>query len=153
ERGEEVRITSTIRNTDRTAGAMLSGEVAKRYGHAGLPDDTIHVKFTGTAGQSFGAWLARGVTFELEGDANDYVRQGLAGGRIIARPTQDAAIVPEESIIVGNTVLYGAIEGECYFRGVAGERFAVRNSGAVAVIEGAGDHCCEYMTGGLVVVL
>jgi glutamate synthase (NADPH/NADH) large chain len=153
ERGARVRILTTIRNTDRTAGAMLSGEIAKRYGHAGLPADTIHVKFTGTAGQSFGAWLVRGVTFELEGDANDYVGKGLSGGRIIVRPTADAAIVPEESIIVGNTVLYGAIEGECYFRGVAGERFAVRNSGAIAVIEGAGDHCCEYMTGGIVVVL
>ena len=111
------------------------------------------MKLTGTAGQSFGAWLARGVTFELEGDANDYVGKGLSGGRIIVRPPADAGIVPEESIIVGNTVLYGAIEGECYFRGVAGERFAVRNSGAIAVIEGAGDHCCEYMTGGVVVVL
>jgi glutamate synthase (NADPH/NADH) large chain len=153
ERGEPARIVTTIGNTDRTAGAMLSGEVAKRYGHEGLPDNTIHVKFTGTAGQSFGAFLARGVTFELDGDANDYVGKGLSGGRIIIRPTADAAIVPEESIIVGNTVLYGAIDGECYFRGVAGERFAVRNSGAIAVIEGAGDHCCEYMTGGIVVVL
>jgi glutamate synthase (NADPH/NADH) large chain len=148
-----VRIESAIKNTDRAVGAMLSGEIAKRYEHEGLPDDTISVKFTGTAGQSFGAWLARGVTFELEGDANDYVGKGLSGGRIVARPTADAGIVPEDSIIVGNTVLYGAIEGECYFRGVAGERFAVRNSGAVAVIEGAGDHCCEYMTGGIVVVL
>jgi len=111
------------------------------------------VKFTGTAGQSFGAWLARGVSFELEGEANDYVGKGLSGGRIVVRPAIDSGIVPEESIIVGNTVLYGAIEGECYFRGIAGERFAVRNSGAVAVVEGAGDHCCEYMTGGLVVVL
>jgi glutamate synthase (NADPH/NADH) large chain len=111
------------------------------------------VKLTGTAGQSFGAWLARGVTFELQGDANDYVGKGLSGGRIIIRPTADAGIKAEDSIIVGNTVLYGAIEGECFFRGVAGERFAVRNSGAVAVIEGAGDHCCEYMTGGVVVVL
>ena len=153
ERGVPVRIETTIRNTDRTAGAMLSGEIAKRYGHEGLPSDTIHVKLVGTAGQSFGAWLARGVTFELEGDTNDYVGKGLSGGRIIVRPTADAGIVPEESIIVGNTVLYGAIEGECYFRGVAGERFAVRNSGAIAVIEGAGDHCCEYMTGGIVVVL
>jgi glutamate synthase (NADPH/NADH) large chain len=153
ERGAPVRIVTAIRNTDRTAGAMLSGEVAKRYGHAGLPVNTIHVKLTGTAGQSFGAWLARGVTFELEGDANDYVGKGLSGGRIVVRPTADAGIVPEESIIVGNTVLYGAIEGECYFRGIAGERFAVRNSGAIAVIEGAGDHCCEYMTGGVVVVL
>jgi glutamate synthase (NADPH/NADH) large chain len=151
--GKRVEITSAIKNTDRTAGAMLSGEIAKRYDHEGLPTDTIRVRFTGTAGQSFGAWLARGMTFELEGDANDYVGKGLSGGHIIIRPTADAGIVPEESIIVGNTVLYGAIEGECYFRGVAGERFAVRNSGAIAVIEGAGDHCCEYMTGGIVVVL
>ena len=119
----------------------------------GLPDDTIHVSLKGTAGQSFGAFLAKGVTFELEGDANDYVGKGLSGGRIVIRPPADAGIVPEESIIVGNTVLYGAIAGECYFRGVAGERFAVRNSGATAIVEGAGDHCCEYMTGGIVVVL
>ncbi len=136
DRGAPVRFSATIKNTDRAAGAMLSGEVAKRYGHDGLPDDTIHVRFKGTAGQSFGAWLARGVTLELEGDANDYVGKGLSGGKIIIRPPADAGIVPEESIIVGNTVLYGAIAGECYFRGVAGERFAVRNSGAVAVIEG-----------------
>ncbi len=153
DRATPVRIATAIKNTDRAAGAMLSGEVARRYGHAGLPVDTIKVRFTGTAGQSFGAWLARGVTFELEGDANDYVGKGLSGGRIILRPAADAGFVPEQSIIVGNTVLYGAIEGECYFRGVAGERFAVRNSGAIAVIEGAGDHCCEYMTGGIVVVL
>jgi glutamate synthase (NADPH/NADH) large chain len=132
---------------------MLSGEIAKRYGHGGLPHDTIVAHFTGTAGQSFGAFLARGVTFELDGDANDYVGKGLSGGRIVVRPPAGSGIVPEESIIIGNTVLYGAIEGECYFRGVAGERFAVRNSGALAVIEGAGDHCCEYMTGGVVVVL
>ena len=153
DRGAPVRLQATIRNIDRAAGGMLSGEVAKRYGHAGLPDSTIHVRFTGTAGQSFGAWLARGITFELDGDANDYVGKGLSGGHIIIRPPADSGIVPEQSIIVGNTVLYGAIEGECYFRGVAGERFAVRNSGAIAVIEGAGDHCCEYMTGGVVVVL
>jgi glutamate synthase (NADPH/NADH) large chain len=153
DRGAPVRLHATIKNTDRTAGAMLSGEVAQRYGHAGLPDDTIHVSMKGTAGQSFGAWLAKGVTFELEGEANDYVGKGLSGGRIIIRPPAVSPIVPEESIIVGNTVLYGAISGECYFRGVAGERFAVRNSGATAVIEGAGDHCCEYMTGGVVVVL
>ncbi|HLH95518.1 MAG TPA: glutamate synthase large subunit [Xanthobacteraceae bacterium] len=153
DRGAPVRINATIKNIDRAAGAMLSGEVAKRYGHTGLPADTIHVKLTGTAGQSFGAWLARGITFELEGEANDYVGKGLSGGRIIVRPAIDAGIVPEESIIVGNTVLYGAIEGECYLRGIAGERFAVRNSGALAVVEGAGDHCCEYMTGGIVVVL
>jgi len=153
DRGAHARIVTTITNTDRAAGAMLSGEIAKRYGHAGLPDDTIHVKLTGTAGQSFGAWLARGVTLELEGEGNDYVGKGLSGGRIIVRPPVDGGIVPEESIIVGNTVLYGAILGECYIRGIAGERFAVRNSGAVAVVEGAGDHCCEYMTGGVVVVL
>jgi glutamate synthase (NADPH/NADH) large chain len=153
DRGAPVKIEETIRNIDRAAGAMLSGEIAKHYGHAGLPDDTIHVKLTGTAGQSFGAWLTRGITFELEGEANDYVGKGLSGGRLIVYPSRDASIVPEESIIVGNTVLYGAIEGECYFRGIAGERFAVRNSGAIAVVEGAGDHCCEYMTGGVVVVL
>jgi glutamate synthase (NADPH) large chain len=149
-----VRIETPIRNTDRTAGAMLSGEIAKAYGHAGLPDGTIHVKLAGTAGQSFGAWLARGVTFELEGEANDYVGKGLSGGCIIVYPPRRAILIePEQSIIVGNTVLYGAIDGECYFRGIAGERFAVRNSGAIAVVEGAGDHCCEYMTGGVVVVL
>ena len=151
--GTPVKITTEIRNIDRSAGAMLSGEVAKRYGHEGLPDDTIHVSLTGTSGQSFGAWLAKGVTFDLQGEGNDYVGKGLSGGKIIVRPTDDSGIVPEESIIVGNTVLYGAISGECYFRGVAGERFAVRNSGAVAVVEGAGDHCCEYMTGGIVIVL
>ena len=153
ERGTPVRLSLPIWNTDRTTGAMLSGEIAKRYGHEGLPPDTITVNFKGTAGQSFGAFLARGVSFELEGDANDYVGKGLSGGRIVMRPQAKSGIVPEDSIIIGNTVLYGAIEGECYFRGVAGERFAVRNSGAVAVIEGAGDHCCEYMTGGVVVVL
>jgi glutamate synthase (NADPH) large chain len=151
--GTPVRLTSAITNTDRTTGAMLSGEIAKRYGHEGLPHETITVKFKGTAGQSFGAFLARGVSFELDGDANDYVGKGLSGGRIVVRPPAEASIVPERSIVIGNTVLYGAIEGECYFRGVAGERFAVRNSGAVAVIEGAGDHCCEYMTGGVAVVL
>ncbi len=151
--GERVVIDRPIRNTDRTAGAMLSGEVAKRFAHAGLPDDTIHVDLTGTAGQSFGAFLARGVTLDLVGEANDYVGKGLSGGRIIVRPSPVSAAVPEESIIVGNTVLYGAIAGECYFRGIAGERFAVRNSGAIAVVEGTGDHGCEYMTGGVVVVL
>jgi glutamate synthase (NADPH/NADH) large chain len=151
--GAPVKLETPITNTDRSAGAMLSGEIAKRYGHVGLPDDTIQVKLKGTAGQSFGAWLARGVTFDLEGEANDYVGKGLSGGKLIVRPPANSGIVPEESIIVGNTVLYGAIAGECYFRGIAGERFAVRNSGAIAVIEGAGDHCCEYMTGGVVVVL
>ena len=142
-----------IKNVDRSAGAMLSGELARRYGHRGLKDDTIHVTLNGTAGQSFGAFLARGITFDLVGDGNDYVGKGLSGGRIIVRPPENTRIVAENSIIVGNTVLYGAISGECYFRGVAGERFAVRNSGAVAVVEGVGDHGCEYMTGGVVVVL
>jgi glutamate synthase (NADPH/NADH) large chain len=142
-----------IKNTDRTAGAMLSGEIASRYGHAGLPEDTIWLTFKGTAGQSFGAWAAKGVTLDLVGEANDYVGKGLSGGKLIVRPNALSGIKPEESIIVGNTVLYGAILGECYFRGVAGERFAVRNSGAYAVVEGTGDHGCEYMTGGVVVVL
>ena len=153
DRGAPVKIETEINNTNRSAGAMLSGAVAKIYGHAGLPHDTINVSLKGTAGQAFGAWLANGITFDLEGVANDYVGKGLSGGRIIVKPPHDSAIVPEESIIVGNTVMYGAIKGECYFRGIAGERFAVRNSGAVAVVEGAGDHCCEYMTGGIVVVL
>ncbi len=153
EEKKPVKIELPIRNTDRTTGAMLSGVIAKAYGHAGLPDDTIWVKFTGSAGQSFGAWLAHGVTLDLEGEGNDYVGKGLSGGRIIVRPPDNSGIVPEESIIVGNTVLYGAIAGECYFRGIAGERFAVRNSGATAVVEGTGDHGCEYMTGGIVVVI
>ncbi|WP_049767869.1 glutamate synthase large subunit [Parvibaculum lavamentivorans] len=153
EHKKPVQIELPINNTDRATGAMLSGEIAKRHGHAGLPDETIHVKLKGTAGQSFGAWVAAGVTLELEGEANDYVGKGLSGGRLIVYPPANCRIVPEESIIVGNTVLYGAINGECYFRGVAGERFAVRNSGAIAVVEGTGDHGCEYMTGGIVVVL
>ena len=148
-----VQIRSGIRNFNRTVGAMLSGEVAKRFGHEGLPDDTLHVRLDGTAGQSFGAFLARGVTLELAGEGNDYVGKGLSGGRIAIYPPENSKLVAEDNIIVGNTVLYGAIEGECYFRGVAGERFAVRNSGAVAVVEGVGDHGCEYMTGGCVVVL
>ncbi|CAN7231941.1 glutamate synthase large subunit [Pararhizobium sp. LjRoot235] len=148
-----VSIEVDIRNVDRSAGAMLSGEVAKRYRHKGLKDDTISVKLRGTAGQSFAAFLARGITFELIGDGNDYVGKGLSGGRIVVRPPETSKIVAAKSIIVGNTVLYGAISGECYFNGVAGERFAVRNSGAIAVVEGVGDHGCEYMTGGVVVVL
>jgi glutamate synthase (NADPH/NADH) large chain len=148
-----VKLSARVHNTDRTIGAMLSGEIARRYGHAGLPEDTIHISLTGTAGQSFGAWAAHGLTLDLEGEANDYVGKGLSGGRLVVRPRPDMAAKPEESIIVGNTVLYGAIAGEAYFRGIAGERFAVRNSGAVVVVEGAGDHCCEYMTGGVVVVL
>ncbi|KHD08577.1 glutamate synthase [Candidatus Thiomargarita nelsonii] len=153
EQRQAVRMSMQIHNYNRTFGAMLSGEVAKRYGHAGLPEDTIYIKVTGCAGQSFGAFVARGVTIELEGEANDYVGKGLSGGRLIIYPPKECPIVAEENIIVGNTVLYGAISGECFFRGVAGERFAVRNSGAIAVIEGVGDHGCEYMTGGVVVVL
>ncbi len=148
-----VVIDSEIRNVNRTVGTMLSHEVAKRYGHAGLPDDTIQVKFTGTAGQSFGAFLSHGISFELRGEGNDYVGKGLCGGRISIMPPDDAKLIAADNIIVGNTVLYGATSGECYFSGVAGERFAVRNSGAIAVVEGLGDHGCEYMTGGLVVVL
>ena len=148
-----VQIETAIGNTDRTAGTLLSGEIARRYGHKGLPEDTIYVKLRGTAGQSFGAFAAHGLTLDLIGEGNDYVGKGLSGGRLIVRPPEETQIVPEQSIIVGNTVLYGAITGECYFRGVAGERFAVRNSGAVAVVEGTGDHGCEYMTGGVVVVI
>jgi len=148
-----VQINETVNNVNRTVGAMLSGEVARRHGHAGLPDDTIQITLTGTAGQSFGAFLARGVTLTLVGDGNDYVGKGLSGGRVIVRQPENVSRSPLENIIVGNTVLYGAIAGEAYFEGVAGERFAVRNSGAVAVVEGCGDHGCEYMTGGVVVVL
>jgi len=153
ENGQPVRLERSVRNVDRTVGAMLSGEVARRHGHAGLPEDTISVKFTGTAGQSFGAFLARGVSIELTGDANDYVGKGLSGGRIVVKPPAGLSRDPAENIVVGNTVLYGAIAGEAYFHGVAGERFAVRNSGAVAIVEGTGDHGCEYMTGGVVAVL
>ena len=151
--GEAVHIERDIRNIHRTVGAMLSGEIAQRYGHAGLPDDTITIRFEGTAGGSFGAFLAHGVSLELVGDANDYVGKGLSGGHVVVRQPEAAPREPTENIIVGNTVLYGAIAGEVYFEGVAGERFAVRNSGALAVVEGVGDHGCEYMTGGVVVVL
>ncbi|NCA69431.1 MAG: glutamate synthase large subunit [Sphingobacteriia bacterium] len=154
ERGEPVRIETAIRNFNRCLGTMLSGRVAERYGHAGLPEDSIHIKANGTGGQSLGAWVARGVTIELEGEANDYVGKGLSGGRIIIYPPAESGIArAEDNIIIGNTVLYGAISGECFFRGVAGERFCVRNSGATAVVEGVGDHGCEYMTGGIAVVL
>lgn len=146
-------MTKTIKNTNRTVGAMLSGEIAKKYGNAGLPEDTIQFTFTGSAGQSFGAFLAHGVTFKLEGDANDYVGKGLSGGKIIIVPPATSTFKPEENIIAGNTLLYGATSGEIYINGRVGERFCVRNSGAVAVVEGAGDHCCEYMTGGRTVVL
>ncbi|MFZ6801025.1 glutamate synthase-related protein [Undibacterium sp. Di24W] len=153
ETGEKVSFIQPIKNLNRTVGAMLSGEVAKRYGHAGLPDDTIHIQLQGTAGQSAGAFLARGVTLDLVGEGNDYVGKGLSGGRIIIRPNTEFRGWAVDNIICGNTVLYGAIAGEAFINGVAGERFAVRNSGALAVIEGTGDHGCEYMTGGTVVVL
>jgi len=153
EKGEKVVIESPIINTNRTVGTMLSNQVATRYGHIGLPDNTITVKLSGTAGQSFAAFLAHGITFELTGEGNDYVGKGLCGGRIVIKPPQAFHGKPEENIIVGNTVMYGATVGESYFRGVAGERFCVRNSGASAVVEGVGNHGCEYMTGGTVVVL
>jgi len=154
ENREPVKLDLKIENRNRSAGAMLSGEVAKRYGHAGLPDDTISIKLTGTTGQSFGAWTCRGITLEVEGEGNDYIGKGLSGGKlIIYPPTTATQIDASKSIIAGNTVLYGAVEGECFLRGVAGERFAVRNSGATAVVEGVGDHGCEYMTGGVVAVL
>ena len=154
ERGERVEIAIDIKNYNRTFGTLLSGRVAEKFGHAGLPEDTIYIRARGTAGQSFGAWLARGVTIELAGEGNDYVGKGLSGGKLIIYPPAESAIErAEDNIIVGNTVLYGAISGECYFRGVAGERFAVRNSGVTAVVEGVGDHGCEYMTGGVVVCL
>ena len=148
-----VRIETPVRNTNRIVGGMLSGVVAKRYGLEGLPDDTIWIKCAGTAGQSFGAFLARGVTLELEGDANDYVGKGMSGGRLVVYPPKQSQFDPHHNIIIGNTVLYGAVDGEAFFRGVAGERFAVRNSGVFAVVEGVGDHGCEYMTGGCVVVI
>ncbi|HTN63026.1 MAG TPA: glutamate synthase subunit alpha, partial [Devosia sp.] len=153
EQGTAVHIALPVRSRDRAVGAMLSGALASRYGHDGLPDDTIAIALTGTAGQSFGAFLAKGISIDLVGDANDYVGKGLSGGRLVVRPAAGATTVPGNSIIVGNTVLYGAIAGEAYFCGVAGERFAVRNSGAIAVVEGTGDHGCEYMTGGAVVVI
>jgi glutamate synthase (NADPH) large chain len=151
--GTRIEFKLPIKNTHRTVGAMLSGEIARKHGSAGLPDDTIRFHFSGSAGQSFGAFLANGVTLELEGDANDYVGKGLSGGRVIVYPPSTSTFVPEDNILLGNVVLYGATSGEAFFNGMAGERFAVRNSGAVAVVEGLGDHGCEYMTKGLVIVL
>jgi len=153
ERGDKVKIEIPIRNINRTVGAMLSSAIATRYGHDGLPEDTVHVRLAGSAGQSFGAFLARGVSLDLTGDTNDYCGKGLSGGRISVQPSAKFRGEATDNIITGNVVLYGAIAGEAYFRGVAGERFAVRNSGAHAVVEGVGDHGCEYMTGGSVVVL
>jgi glutamate synthase (ferredoxin) len=148
-----VDIILPIRNVNRTVGTILGSEVSKRYGAEGLPEDTIRIHFNGSAGQSFGAFLPRGLTFTLEGDANDYIGKGLSGGKLIVYPPRQASFVPEENILIGNVALYGATSGEAYFRGMAGERFAVRNSGVHAVVEGVGDHGCEYMTGGRVVVI
>jgi glutamate synthase domain-containing protein 2/glutamate synthase domain-containing protein 1/glutamate synthase domain-containing protein 3 len=153
EKGTKVRHELPISNVNRTVGTMLSGRVAMKYGFAGLPDETIHFKFTGSAGQSLGAFLAKGITLEVEGEANDYVGKGISGGRIIVYPPKEATFKPEENIIAGNTIAYGAISGEIYLRGVVGERFCVRNSGVHAVVEGVGDHGCEYMTGGRVVII
>ncbi len=153
ENKEQIIIEKNIRNTDRAVGAMLSGFITGKFGPDGLADDTIHLIFRGSAGQSFGAFLAKGITLKLKGDSNDYLGKGLSGGRIIVVPSDDSGFKAEENVIVGNTVLYGATSGEVYIRGIAGERFCVRNSGATAVAEGVGDHCCEYMTGGKVVIL
>jgi len=153
ERGEKVKLERQVRNVNRTVGGILSGEIARRHGAEGLPEGTVEVHFTGSAGQSFGAWLAGGVVFELEGESNDYVGKGLSGGVVVVRPPDAAGYLAEETVIVGNTCLYGATSGRAFFRGLAGERFAVRNSGASAVVEGVGDHGCEYMTGGRVAVL
>jgi len=151
--GKAVKFELPINNVNRTVGAMLSHEVVKRWGESGLPDGTIHGRFSGSAGQSFGAWLAHGITLELSGDANDYVGKGLSGGRLAIYPPEESPFLPEQNVIIGNVVLYGATSGRAFFRGLAAERFAIRNSGARAVVEGVGDHGCEYMTGGRVVVL
>ena len=153
DRRERVEIASPIRNVNRTVGTMLGAELTRRFGGEGLPDDTITIAFEGSAGQSFGAFLPKGITLRLEGDANDYTGKGLSGGRIIVRPSKSATFAAEDNIIAGNVVLYGATQGEMFLRGIVGERFCVRNSGATAVVEGVGDHGCEYMTGGRVVVL
>jgi len=150
---EGVEETFHIRNTDRTTGAMLSNEVSKAYKGEGLPEDTIRYTFRGSAGQSFGAFLARGITFRLEGEANDYFGKGLSGGKLIVHPVEDSRLATDENIIIGNVAFYGATSGKAYIRGMAGERFAVRNSGVSAVVEGVGDHACEYMTGGRIAVL
>jgi glutamate synthase (NADPH/NADH) large chain len=152
-RGEAVEIDLPIRNVNRTVGTMLGHEVTKRHGGDGLPDGTVSITLTGSAGQSFGAFVPRGITLRLHGDANDYLGKGLSGGRIVVRPHEDAPFVAEENIVAGNVILYGATGGEVFLRGLVGERFCVRNSGALAVVEGVGDHGCEYMTGGRVVVL
>jgi glutamate synthase domain-containing protein 3 len=148
-----IEIDLPVRNIHRAVGTMLSGEIARKYGSAGLPDETVRIHLTGAAGQSLGAFLANGVTLTLEGEANDYVGKGLSGGRLVVYPPRTSGFAAEENILIGNVALYGATSGEAFFNGVAGERFAVRNSGATAVVEGVGDHGCEYMTNGLVLVL
>jgi glutamate synthase domain-containing protein 3 len=153
ERGEKVTADLAIRNVNRVVGTITGSEVTRKWGAKGLPEDTIHLRFKGSAGQSFGAFMPKGMTFELEGDANDYFGKGLSGGKVIVRPSPQATFVPEENIIIGNVALYGATGGEAFIRGMAGERFAVRNSGVDTVVEAVGDHGCEYMTGGHVVVL
>jgi glutamate synthase (NADPH/NADH) large chain len=153
ERGERVRIDARVQNKHRCVGGLLSGEIARRHGDDGLPDDTIVIDAHGHGGQSFGGWLMRGVTLQLDGDANDYTGKGMSGGVLAVRPPEGSTFVPEENVLIGNTVLYGATRGRAFFRGLAGERFAVRNSGVSAVVEGVGDHGCEYMTGGRVIVL
>jgi len=153
ERGEEVVIDMPIRNVNRTVGTILGSELTRKYGADGLPDDTIRLNFTGSAGQSFGAFVPKGMTLTLEGDANDYVGKGLSGGKLVIHPPRESSFVAERNVVIGNVALYGATAGRAFFRGLAGERFCVRNSGALAVVEGVGDHGCEYMTGGVVLIL
>jgi glutamate synthase (ferredoxin) len=153
EEGKPVTLDLPVRNVNRTVGTILGYELTRRHGGDGLPDDTIRLNFSGSAGQSFGAFIPRGITMTLEGDANDYIGKGLSGGKIVVFPPRQATFIPEENILIGNVALYGATSGEAYFRGVGGERFCVRNSGAEAVVEGVGDHGCEYMTGGRVVII
>src|SRR5208282_4689689 len=153
ERGEKVRAELSIINVNRVVGTITGSEITRKHGPAGLPEDTVLLKFTGSAGQSFGAFIPRGMTLELEGDANDYFGKGMSGGKLIVYPSKSSSFVPEENIIIGNVALYGATAGEIFVRGMAGERFAVRNSGVNAVVEAIGDHGCEYMTGGNVIVL
>jgi glutamate synthase (ferredoxin) len=153
ERGEKVSLDLPIRNVNRTVGTMLGSELTRRYGFNGLPDDTISISFHGSAGQSFGAFIPAGITLRLEGDANDYIGKGLSGGKLVVHPPKNVPFLPEENILIGNVALYGATGGAAFFRGVAGERFMVRNSGAVGVVEGTGDHGCEYMTGGRAVII
>jgi glutamate synthase (NADPH/NADH) large chain len=153
EEGKVVSFSVPIRNVNRTVGTLLGAEVSRRYGLEGLPEDTIQIQFTGSAGQSFGAWTPSGMSLTIDGDANDYVGKGLSGGKLVVRVPEKATFKPRENVIIGNVALYGATSGQAFFHGLAGERFCVRNSGAEAVVEGVGDHCCEYMTGGCVVVL